>query len=298
MAKEFISAEDITKTNPEESRSKKQQSKSKSPIQPVSLEGVKHKIMVMSGKGGVGKSTIAAYLASNLAKRGYKVGLLDSDIHGPSIPKMFGLKNKKPEVDEKGIVPVSVSDNLKVMSIAFLLEGEDFPVIWRGPAKMGAIKQFLEEVSWGVLDFLIIDLPPGTGDEPLSIAQLIPEFDGAIVVTTPQDVALASVRKSINFLDLVNVPVLGLVENMSGVICPSCGDEIEVFGGGGVTKAASDFGISVLAELPMEPNVSQKADTGSTYSYDGSESEWDKRFSKVVDTIEKLENKSDEDNKN
>ncbi|MFP4655735.1 MAG: P-loop NTPase [Methanohalobium sp.] len=295
MPKEFISTEDIAKTNPKESKSKKQQSQSKSPIQPVSLEGVKHKIMVMSGKGGVGKSTIAAYLASSLAKRGYKVGLLDSDIHGPSIPKMFGLKNKKPEVDEKGIVPVPVSDNLKVMSIAFLLEGEDFPVIWRGPAKMGAIKQFLEEVSWGILDFLIIDLPPGTGDEPLSIAQLIPEFDGAIVVTTPQDVALASVRKSINFLDHVNVPILGLVENMSGVICPSCGDEIEVFGGGGVNKAASDFGISVLAELPIEPNVSQKADTGSTYSYEGSKSEWDKRFSKVVDTIEKLENEYDEE---
>jgi ATP-binding protein involved in chromosome partitioning len=294
MPKEFISTEDIKKTSPEEAKSKEEQSQSQP--QALSLEGVKHKIMIMSGKGGVGKSTIAAFLASSLSKRGYRVGLLDSDIHGPSIPKMFGLENKKPKIDEKGIVPIPVSKNLKIMSIAFLLEGEDFPVIWRGPAKMSAIKQFLQEVSWGVLDFLIIDLPPGTGDEPLSIAQLIPEFDGAIVITTPQDVALTSVRKSINFLDLVNVPVLGLVENMSGVICPSCGDEIEVFGGGGVEKAASDFGISVLAELPIEPQVSQKADTGATYTYEGNESEWDKRFSKVVDTIEKLENNTNTDN--
>ncbi|WP_292488073.1 Mrp/NBP35 family ATP-binding protein [Methanohalobium sp.] len=293
MPKEFIPTEDIKKSSPEEAKSKEQQSQSQP--QTLSLEGVKHKIMIMSGKGGVGKSTIAAFLASSLSKRGYRVGLLDSDIHGPSIPKMFGLENKKPEIDEKGIVPIPVSKNLKIMSIAFLLEGEDFPVIWRGPAKMSAIKQFLQEVSWGVLDFLIIDLPPGTGDEPLSIAQLIPEFDGAIVITTPQDVALTSVRKSINFLDLVNVPVLGLVENMSGVICPSCGDEIEVFGGGGVEKAASDFGISVLAELPIEPQVSQKADTGATYTYEGNESEWDKRFSNVVDTIEKLENNTKND---
>ncbi|ADI74928.1 ATPase-like, ParA/MinD [Methanohalobium evestigatum Z-7303] len=295
MSKEFISTEDVAKTNPNEAKGKEEKTKSKSPIGTVNLDGVKNKIMIMSGKGGVGKSTIAAYLASSLAKRGYRVGLLDSDIHGPSIPKMFGLENKKPEVDEKGIVPVPVSENLKVMSIAFLLEGEDFPVIWRGPAKMGAIKQFLQEVSWGVLDFLIIDLPPGTGDEPLSIAQLISDFDGAIVVTTPQDVALTSVRKSINFLDLVDVPVIGLVENMSGVICPSCGDEIEVFGGGGVEKAASDFGISVLAELPIEPQVSQKADTGATYSYEGNESEWDRRFSNVVDSIEKLENNTKND---
>jgi len=276
MTNEVHSAESLLNTKPEE------------PKIVTNLRGVKHKIMVMSGKGGVGKSTVAANLAAALAMCGLKVGLLDSDIHGPTIPKMFGIGQEKPEVDESGLIPVEVSGNLKVMSIAFFLNDTDTPVIWRGPAKMGAIKQFLEEVSWGELDFLIIDLPPGTGDEPLSVAQLIPDCDGAIVVTTPQDVALISVRKSINFLNAVKIPVIGLVENMSGIICPHCNEKIDVFGSGGVSKAASDFGIPILGTLPIEPDVAAKGDSGDVFTEVGGTSEWHKNFEKIVDTVARL----------
>ncbi|MBN1134791.1 MAG: Mrp/NBP35 family ATP-binding protein [Methanosarcinaceae archaeon] len=276
MTNEVHSAESLLNAKPEE------------PKIITNLRGVKNKIMVMSGKGGVGKSTVAANLAASLAQRGYNVGLLDADIHGPTIPKMFGIGNLKPKVEEAGLIPVSVSSNLKVMSIGFFLDDKDTPVIWRGPAKMGAIKQFLEQVSWGKLDFLIIDLPPGTGDEPLSIAQLIPDCDGAVVVTTPQDVALLSVRKSINFVNTVKIPIIGLVENMSGIICPHCNEKIDVFGSGGVSKAASDFGILVLGTLPIEPDIAAKGDSGSVFSDAEGKSEWHKNFEKIVDVVAKL----------
>jgi ATP-binding protein involved in chromosome partitioning len=180
------------------------------------LSKIKHKIIVMSGKGGVGKSTVSANLAYALSEKGYVVGLLDSDLHGPSIPKILGIEDKKPESKKGEINPILVSPKLKVMSMGFLIKDKDSPVIWRGPMKMAAIKQFIGDFSWGNLDYLIVDLPPGTGDEPLSIAQLIPNLDGAVVVTTPQDVALVSVRKSINFVKKMNMPVLGIIENMSG----------------------------------------------------------------------------------
>ena len=276
MTNEVHSAESLLNAKPEE------------PKIVTNLRGVKNKIMVMSGKGGVGKSTVAANLAAGLAQRGFKVGLLDSDIHGPTIPKMFGIEDEKPDVDESGLVPIDVSPNLKVMSIGFFLESKDTPVIWRGPAKMGAIKQFLEQVSWGKLDFLIIDLPPGTGDEPLSIAQLIPDCDGAVVVTTPQDVALVSVRKSINFMNTVKIPIIGLVENMSGIICPHCNKRINVFGSGGVSKAASDFGIPVLGTLPIEPDIAAKGDSGNVFADVESKSEWHTNFDKIVDAVAKL----------
>ncbi|MCG7851833.1 MAG: Mrp/NBP35 family ATP-binding protein, partial [Methanosarcinaceae archaeon] len=266
MTNEVHSAESLLNAKPEE------------PKIVTNLRGVKIKIMIMSGKGGVGKSTVAANLAAGLAQRGFKVGLLDSDIHGPTIPKMFGIEDEKPDVDESGLVPIDVSPNLKVMSIGFFLESKDTPVIWRGPAKMGAIKQFLEQVSWGKLDFLIIDLPPGTGDEPLSIAQLIPDCDGAVVVTTPQDVALVSVRKSINFMNTVKIPIIGLVENMSGIICPHCNERIDVFGSGGVSKAASDFGIPVLGTLPIEPDIAAKGDSGNVFADVEGKSEWHTNF--------------------
>jgi ATP-binding protein involved in chromosome partitioning len=251
----------------------------------VNMRAIKNKIMVMSGKGGVGKSTVAANLAAQLAQRGFKVGLLDSDIHGPSIPKMFGIEDKRPEVDEKGIVPVPVTENLKVMSIALLLEDRDSPVIWRGPAKMAAIKQFLEDVSWGKLDYLVIDLPPGTGDEPLSIAQLIEKIDGAVVVTTPQDMALVSVRKSITFAHMLKVPVIGIVENMSGIICPHCDEKIDLFGKGGVEKAAKDFDVSVLAALPMDPKIAEIEDTGQVHTLNIDATEWSREFTKIVDSV-------------
>ncbi len=250
------------------------------------LRGVKNKIMVMSGKGGVGKSTVSANLAATLAARGLKVGLLDSDIHGPTMPKMFGIEDQKPRVGEKGIMPVMASENLKVMSIGLLLDSKDTPVIWRGPAKMGAIKQFLEEVDWGVLDYLIIDLPPGTGDEPLSIAQLIGKITGAVVVTTPQDVALTSVRKSLNFASMLNVPIIGMVENMNGIICPHCNEKIDVFGKGGVEKASEDFDVPILGTLPIDTKIAASGDSGTVQKDIAVDSQWFDSFNKIVDRIE------------
>jgi len=261
----------------------------------VNLRRIKRKIMIMSGKGGVGKSTVAANLATGLALRGYRVGLLDCDIHGPTIPTIFGLESERPDVNEQGILPIQVLPNLSLMSIGFLLENKDSPIIWRGPVKMGAIKQFLEEVYWGELDFLFIDLPPGTGDEPLSVAQLIPNCDGSVIVTTPQDVALVSVRKSIKFSEKLNVPVIGIVDNMHGLICLHCSKYIEVFGTGGVGKAAKDFNVSILARLPIEPKVAEMEDKGTVVKgllEHGTE--WEKNFEYVISAVEKtLEEKKD-----
>lgn len=268
------------------------ESLSKKPEEPkiiVNLRRIKRKIMIMSGKGGVGKSTVAANLAIGLALRGYRVGLLDCDIHGPTIPTIFGLESERPNVNEEGIIPIQVLPNLSVMSVGFLLENKDSPVIWRGPAKMGAIKQFLEEVSWGELDFLLIDLPPGTGDEPLSVAQLIPNCDGSVLVTTPQDVALISVRKSIKFSEKLKVPIIGLVDNMHGLICPHCDKTIEVFGTGGVEKASKDFNIPILARLPIEPKIAEMEDKGTiVQGLLEHSTEWQKNFEGVVDAVEKI----------
>ena len=266
---------------------------SKKPTEPkiiVNLRRIKRKIMIMSGKGGVGKSTVAANLAIGLTLHGYRVGLLDCDIHGPTIPTIFGLESKKPEVNEEGILPIEVLPNLSLMSIGFLLENKDSPIIWRGPLKMGIIKQFLEDVVWGELDFLIIDLPPGTGDEPLSLAQLIPNIDGSVIVTTPQDVALISVRKSIGFSEKLNVPIIGIVDNMHGLICPHCDKPIEVFGGtGGVEKASKDFNIPILARLPIEPKVAEMEDRGTVVQEMLEHStEWQKNFENIVSAVEKI----------
>jgi len=267
------------------------ESLSKKPEEPkiiVNLRRIKRKIMIMSGKGGVGKSTVAANLATGLTLRGYRVGLLDCDIHGPTIPTIFGLESERPGFNEEGILPIQVLPNLSVMSVGFLLENKDSPIIWRGPAKMGAIKQLLEEVKWGELDFLIIDLPPGTGDEPLSVAQLIPNCDGSVLVTTPQDVALISVRKSIRFSEKLNIPIIGLVDNMHGLICPHCGESIDVFGTGGVEKASKDFNIPILARLPIEPKVAEMEDKGTVVREMLEHStEWQKNFEYVVSAVEK-----------
>ncbi|KXS44640.1 Mrp/NBP35 family ATP-binding protein [Methanolobus zinderi] len=250
------------------------------------MRAIKNKIMVMSGKGGVGKSTVAANLAARLADRGYKVGLLDADIHGPSIPKMFGIEDERPNVGEDGIIPIPVTENLSIMSIALLVEDKDSPIIWRGPAKMAAIKQFLEEVAWGKLDYLFIDLPPGTGDEPLSIAQLIEKLDGAVVVTTPQDVALLSVRKSLTFAHMLEVPVIGIVENMGAMRCPHCDEKIDIYGMGGVEKAAADFDVDVIGELPIDPEIADIEDQGRVHLEGDRDLEWFREFSKVVDSVE------------
>jgi ATP-binding protein involved in chromosome partitioning len=225
---------------------------------------IQRKIVVLSGKGGVGKSTVAVNIAVALQMAGKRVGLLDVDIHGPSIPTMLGLEGETLQGGANGLLPVDL-DGLKVMSLGFLLPDPDQAVIWRGPLKMGAIKQFLKDVAWGDLDYLIIDSPPGTGDEPLSVIQLIGNLDGAIVVTTPQKVAAVDVRKSITFCRQLGVPVLGVVENMSGFACPKCGEISAVFSAGGGKRIAVDMGVPFLGSIPIDPVITESCDNGRPF---------------------------------
>jgi len=227
--------------------------------------GIAHTIVVLSGKGGVGKSTVAVNLALGLARSGMKVGLLDADIHGPSVPLMLGLEGAGVKSDGQSIQPVPYAHGLKVMSIGFLLGGRDEAVIWRGPLKMGVLKQFLSDVAWGELDYLVVDLPPGTGDEPLSICQLMPAADGAVVVTTPQQIAITDVRKCVTFCRKLGLPVLGVVENMSGFVCPHCGERSEVFGSGGGERMAEEMGVPFLARIPMDAEVMHSCEAGGPY---------------------------------
>jgi ATP-binding protein involved in chromosome partitioning len=222
---------------------------------------IKHKIVVLSGKGGVGKSTVAVNLATALRLSGRRVGLLDVDIHGPSIPTMLGLERERIQGSEDGLLPIDIG-GLKVMSLGFLLQNQDDAVIWRGPMKMGVIKQFLKDVVWGDLDDLIIDSPPGTGDEPLSVCQLIGQLDGAVIVTTPQKVAAVDVRKSITFCRRLGVPVLGVVENMSGFVCPKCGEVTQILPSGGGQRIAKDMNVPFLGSIPMDPKIAEAGDSG------------------------------------
>ena len=227
------------------------------------LSRIKNKLVVLSGKGGVGKTTVAVNLAYGLAVRGMKTGLLDTDIHGPNVAKMLGLEGRQLAMDADGrIEPITVGPGLKVISMAFLLKSSEQPVIWRGPMKMVAIKQFLSDVLWGDLDYLIVDSPPGTGDEPLSVCQLISDLTGAIIVSTPQEVALLDARKSVSFAAELNIPVTGIIENMSGFVCPHCSREIDLFGAGGGEKAAAEWKIPFLGKIPFEPGVVESGDSG------------------------------------
>jgi ATP-binding protein involved in chromosome partitioning len=226
------------------------------------MSRIKHKIIVMSGKGGVGKTSVSVNLAYTLARAGREVGLLDIDLHGPNIAKMLGVEGKGLGGSDEGIEPVRVMPNLKAASIAFAIPSSDHPIIWRGPMKANAIRQLLEEVNWGDLDFLIIDSPPGTGDEPLSACQLIPEVSGAVIVTTPQDVAILDARKSVFFARQLKIPVIGIIENMSGFVCPHCGQETPIFKKGGGEKAAKDLGVPFLGRIPFEPALVEMADKG------------------------------------
>ncbi len=232
----------------------------------ANLDKIKHKLIVLSGKGGVGKSTVAVNIAISLAKKGHRVGLLDIDIHGPSIPKMLGLEGARPGSDGVGLIPVEYSPNLKTISIGFLLGNTEEAVIWRGPMKYGAIKQFLKDVTWGELDYLVVDSPPGTGDEPLSICQLIENPSGAVVVTTPQDVALTDVRRSIRFCKNLNMPVNGVVENMSGFVCPHCGEGVDIFKKGGGKIMADEMGVPFLGSIPIEIGIMEDGDSGRPFT--------------------------------
>lgn len=227
------------------------------------LGKIRHRVAVMSGKGGVGKTTVAVNLAIALSAIGKSVGILDADVHGPNIPKMLGLNGRGPVMGERGPVPITSSENIKVMSMAFMLPDEDTPVVWRGPVKHTVFKQFLSEVDWGDLDYLIVDLPPGTGDEPLSIAQLLGEPLWAVVVTTPQDVALLDSRKSVVFGRTLNLNVLGMVENMSGLTCPHCGERIDLFKTGGGERSSRDLNVPFLGAIPIDPKVVTGGDNGT-----------------------------------
>jgi Mrp family chromosome partitioning ATPase len=216
----------------------------------------------MSGKGGVGKSTVSTNLAVALSLDGFAVGILDADIHGPNIPKMLGIESRRVEGSSQGMVPVDVLPNLKAISMALFIGDRDNPVVWRGPLKHSAISQFLGEVAWGPLDYLVVDLPPGTGDEPLSVAHLIKDVDGSIVVTTPQDVALLDSRKAVTFSRMLQIPVIGIVENMSGLTCPHCRQEILLFKKGGGEKAASELRVPFLGGIPIDPEMVSDCDRG------------------------------------
>ncbi|MBN1540838.1 P-loop NTPase [candidate division KSB1 bacterium] len=256
------------------------------------LDSIHHTVVVLSGKGGVGKSTIAANLALSLALAGRRVGILDIDFHGPSIPKLFGLEGRRVETNEKQkLVPLEYAGTLKVMSLGLLLQGRDDAVIWRGPMKMGAIKQLLKDVDWGELDYLVVDSPPGTGDEPLSIVQLIKNISGAVVVTTPQDLSLSDVRRSLRFCEKLQLPVIGVIENMSGFICPHCGESSPIFKTGGGETLASEMGVDFLGRVPIEPDIVLASDSGQPYVYQYGKSQTAKNFenmvAKLLDKVEK-----------
>ena len=254
------------------------------------LAKIKHKIVVMSGKGGVGKSTVATNLAFSLSQHGYEVGLMDVDINGPDIAKMLGIEDERLMPVDGGIAPVIVPPHLKVISMAFLLQDRDTPIIWRGPLKMGAIKQFIGDVKWGELDYLIIDLPPGTGDEPLSVAQLIPG-GYALIVTTPQDVALLDSRKAVNFAKTLKMPIIGILENMSGLICPHCKKKIDLFKTGGGFKASMDLSVPFLGKIPIDPKIVDSGDNGKPFILYNPKSKSAKEFNDVIEKIEDFVNK-------
>ena len=255
------------------------------------MSKIKHKVAVISGKGGVGKSTVTVNLAVAFAVQGHldKVGVLDADIHGPCVPKMLGLKGQKLIGGPAGtIFPVTGQYGLKVVSMDFLLPNDEAPVIWRGPLKMRVIQQFLSDIMWGALDFLLIDLPPGTGDEPLSVMQLIPDIDGVIIVTMPSEVSQAVVKKAVTFAKQLGVPVIGIIENMSGFVCPECGAQLDIFKTGGGKKIASDLSVPYLGKIPIDPAICIDSDRGIPFVTENPASPTAKAFAEIVMKIKQF----------
>jgi ATP-binding protein involved in chromosome partitioning len=254
------------------------------------LNKIRRKIAVISGKGGVGKSTVTVNLAMAFAMHGYvnSVGILDADIHGPSVPKMLGLRGQKLQAIPIGIFPVMGPLGIKVVSMDFLLASDDAPVIWRGPLKMKAIKQFLSDITWGELEFLFIDLPPGTGDEPLSIMQLIPDMDGVIIVTIPSEVSQVVVKKAVSFARQLGVPIIGIIENMSGFVCPKCGTETSIFKAGGGQKIAQDMSVPFLGSIPIDAEICRDSDDGMPFITEHTDSAAAKAFSEIVKKIQRF----------
>ena len=246
--------------------------------------GIKNKLVVLSGKGGVGKSTVAVNLAISLGKRGLKTGLLDVDLHGPSVPNLMGLGGSRFEAGGELMKPVDFEGLVKVASMGFALRRETEAVIWRGPLKIGAMKQFIGQVDWGRLDYLVVDSPPGTGDEPLTVAQLIPDAR-ALIVTTPQEIALADVRKSVSFCRAVSMDIAGVIENMSGLRCPHCEKEIELFPVGGGEKMARQMGVPFLGRLRIKPELVKSGDEGRPYILHYPDAPLTKDFEAIVDKL-------------
>ncbi len=268
-----------------DSQSDEQQAEKQQLEQRISL--IRKKIVVLSGKGGVGKSTFAVNLAASLSMAGREVGLLDSDIHGPSVPVLLGIENERVRAGENEFIPVDWN-GMKVVSMGFFLNNSDDAVIWRGPLKMGVIKQWLKDTAWGELDFLIVDSPPGTGDEPLSVFQLLGKVDGAVVVTTPQKVAAKDVRKSVTFCRQLSVPVLGVVENMSGFVCPKCGEVTHILSTGGGKQIAEDMNVPFLGSIPVDPQIATSGDQGQAFIKEYADSATAKIMREVIRSIEAL----------
>ncbi len=263
------------------------------------MANIHHKILVISGKGGVGKTTVAVNLAYNLALKNHRVGILDVDLHGPNIAKMLGIENEKLSgSDSRMIEPLKVLPNLKAVSIALIIETPEMPIIWRGPLKSITIRQFLADVNWDKLDYLIIDSPPGTGDEPLSICQLIPGISGVIIVTTPQDVAILDSTKAVYFAKELKVPVIGIVENMAGFICPYCKKKTDLFKIGGGEKAATDLGVPFLGRIPIEPAMVKASDSGKPFIHFNKETETARIIEQMEQRIVDFLGKGEERNAN
>jgi Mrp family chromosome partitioning ATPase len=256
------------------------------------MEKIDRKLLVLSGKGGVGKSTVATNLAVALAGAGKTVGLLDVDIHGPSIPKLLGMEGEQASGGDDFLFPVTTENGIKVMSIGFLLPKGDDAVIWRGPRKHGLIRQFLKQVEWGRLDFLIIDAPPGTGDEPLAVAELARPRVSAVLVTTPQDLAVADVRRSVRFCREVHLPVTGILENMSGLSCPACGHMIELFKSGGGEQLAKMVRVPFLGRIPIDPEIVICGDSGKPFAADPATSPTARAFAQAIEPILAVESRS------
>lgn len=277
-------------THDEASRSTAEKEKVKSEhdvLVEKSLKKIKNKFIVMSGKGGVGKTSVSVNLAMGLAGKGYKVGIMDVDLHGPDVPRMLGLKGMLTLNQNQKLIPMSYSENLQAVSVESLTQNKDDAIIWRGPLKHSAIRQFIADVEWGELDFLIIDSPPGTGDEPLTVAQTIKDAK-AIIVTTPQEVALADIRKSINFCKTVKMEIFGLIENMSGFTCPNCGEKIDLFGSGGGEKTANAMGVTFLGKIPFDLNIVSCGDTGVSFQEKYKDSEVTKAIADIAEKMSKL----------
>ncbi len=264
----------------------------------MAMDKIKHKIAIISGKGGVGKSTVTANLAVAFAREGYegKVGVLDADIHGPCIPKILGVQGERLPVGPLGIFPVEGPMGIKIISMAFLLSSEEDPVIWRGPLKMTAIRQFLTDIQWGNLEYLFVDLPPGTGDEPLSVIQLLPDLDGVVIVTIPSEVSQLVVKKAITFARHLNVPILGVIENMSGFVCPKCGTKTDIFSPSGLGKISNELKVQILGKIPLDPRICKDSDRGVPFILNNHDSESAEAFMRIVEKVESLLKKKEGNN--